>query len=525
MPVELIESARAAHLRGAWDEALAAYRTVLSLVAEADDPVAVADTHRQIGTVHRDRGDLDRALEAYEESMAVAERAGLGDRRAKALNTLGTLRMRMGERELAADLLLRARAAGEEAGDERLVAMVDQNLGVLANIQGNVAVALLSYRSALERYRRLGDENTACGALINMGMAHVDLAEWEAAERSFREAGEIAEALGDSMKMGLVELNRTELFLRRRRFEDARESCERSLRIFHRLRSKPSIGEAYKYYGILYRETGRPDLADTHFALSLGLAETSHDRLLQAETQLEWGVLHLEEERRQEGILRLNRALAIFRDLQARREVLDVENRLARLRELYLPAVKAWGAESTEARDPHQTGHAQRVADYATLLARQAGLSDDEVGWVRLGALVHDIGNVAVPKEVLAKADALTPEERQIVRVHTVMGDALAAQLDFPEEIRPIVRSHHEHWSGGGYPDGLAGEQIPLAARIVSVAEVFDALTTPRSFRAAYTSGEALRVMAHDCEGMFDPLLFGAFREMVDAGAFLPADA
>jgi putative nucleotidyltransferase with HDIG domain len=401
---------------------------------------------------------------------------------------------------------------------------VDQNLGILANIQGNVAVALASYRSALERYLRLGDENTAAGALANMGMAHVDLAEWDAAERCFQEAGEMAERQGDAMKTGLVELNRTELHLRRRRWEAARESCERSLQIFHRLRSRPAIGEAYKYQGILYRETARPELADTHFALSLGLAEMSRDRLLQAETQLEWGLLHLEEERTQEGILRLNRALALFRELQARREVLDVEQRLARLRALYLPAVRAWGARSTEERDPHQAGHAERVAEYSARLAEEAGLTDDEVGWVRLGALVHDVGNVAVPTGVLTRPGELSADERQIVRVHTIMGDSLAAQLGFPDEVRPVVRSHHEHWAGTGYPDGLAGEEIPLPARIVAVAEVYDALTSPRSFRGAHPAAEAIEMMERECGGMFDPLLFGVFREMVRAGAFAPRD-
>lgn len=520
----LIEAARQAHLRGAWDEALAGYRSALELLREEDDPSAYADLLRQAGSVHRDRGDLDRARESYEASLAVASRAGLRDREAKVLNTMAIVDMRLGARERAAELFLEARALGEACGDERLVAMVDQNLGILANIQGNAAVALLSYRSALERYRRLGDENTACGALVNMGMAHVDLGEWEDAERCFAEAGEMAERQGDAMKAGLVELNRTELHLRRRRWDAAAESCARSLHVFHRLRSRPAIGEAYKYQGVLYRETGQPELADTHFALSLGLAETSQDRLLQAETQLEWAILHLEEERRQEGILRMNRALAIFRDLQARREVLDIEQRLARLRALYLPAVKAWGGR-TEARDPYQAGHSARVAEYSAALAREAGLTEDEVGWVRLGALLHDIGNEAVPEEVLARAGELDADERQIVRVHTIMGDAMAAQLGFPDEVRPAVRSHHEHWAGTGYPDGLAGESIPRAARIVAVAEVYDALTSPRSFRAAYPADEALCMMERDCEGMFDPLLFGVFREMVRAGAFDPGFA
>src|SRR5690606_6601966 len=180
---------------------------------------------------------------------------------------------------------------------------IDQNLGKIANIEGNVAIALLSYRSALERYRRLGVEFTATRALNNMGMVHVDLLEWEAAVSCFTEAAELVKRSGVTMMVGRVELNRAELHLKRRRYDAAQESVDRSLRVFHRLRTKPSIAEAYKYYGVLYRETGKPEQADTHFALSLGMAEACQNRLLQAEAQMEWALLHLAEQRQQESII------------------------------------------------------------------------------------------------------------------------------------------------------------------------------------------------------------------------------
>jgi putative nucleotidyltransferase with HDIG domain len=295
---------------------------------------------------------------------------------------------------------------------------------------------------------------------------------------------------------------------------------ERSLNVFHRLRAKPGIAEAYKFHGIVYRETGRPEQADTHFALSLGMAETCEDRLLQAETQLEWAMLHLEEERKQEGILYMNRSLRLFRELKARREVLDIERRLERLKEMYLPAVQGWGAGRTEAKDPYSAGHSQRVADYATKLARELGVQGWDLTYLRIGALIHDLGNMAVPAEVLLKQDALNGDERELMKVHTVMGESMARQLEFPDEVRPIVRSHHEQWGGAGYPDQLAGEKIPFGARIVSLADVYDALTSPRSFRQAHSSHEALAIMQEDSETLFDPTLFGVFRDMLKRGAF-----
>lgn len=514
----LIDSGRTAQRTGAWDEALAHFEAALALLGERPDPKAEADLYRWMGTVNAERGNLDEANAKFQQSLAIASEHGIKESQGSALVSLASVELLRGQLEAAADLYLQARAAAEGSGEERLVALIDMNLGIIANIQGNVAVALLSYRSALERYRKLQDQFSATRALNNLGMAHVDLAEWEAADACFGEAAEVAKQTGDTMMVGRVQLNRAELHLKRRRYDAAQESVESSLGVFHRLRAKPSIAEAYKFFGVLYRETGRPEQSDTHFALSLGMAEACQNRLLQAETQLEWALLHLEEERKQEGVLYLNRSLKLFQEMKARREVLDIEKRLDRLKELYLPAVKAWGSDLTESKDPFQVGHAQRVADYSTKLAKEVGMGGWDLTWLRIGAFIHDLGNMAVPSEVLSKTDALSEDEREIMKVHTLMGDSLAKQLDFPDEVRPIVRHHHEQWGGSGYPDKLVGEEIPFGARVVSIADVYDALTSPRSFRPAYDTQGALGIMEKDAERMFDPTLFGVFRDMLLKG-------
>ena len=516
----LIESGKEAQRTGAWDEALAHFETALAMTSPEQDASSTADLLRWTGSVHGERGSLDLAVEKFEASRQIAQENDLKEQLVAALVSLANVELLRGNLEASADLFLQAREVGETVGMDRMVATVDQNLGVIANIQGNVAMALLSYRSALERYRRMNDESSVTRTLNNMGMAHVDLSEWQAAESCFEQAADLAQQTGNSMMVGRVELNRTELHLKRRRYDAAQESCDRSLQVFHRLRTKPSIAEAYKFYGILYRETAKPDQADTHFALSLGMAEACQNKLLQAETQMEWALLHLEEERQQEGILYLNRSLHLFREMKANREVLDIEKRLRRLQELYLPAVQGWGAQLTEGKDPFQVGHAQRVADYATKLGNEVGVQGEDLTWLRVGAYIHDLGNMAVPADVLQKTDALSEEEREIMRVHTIMGDSMAKQLDFPDEVRPIVRHHHEQWAGTGYPDKLAGDKIPFNARIVSIADVFDALTSPRSFRPAYGQEQALEIMDKDAEQMFDPKIYGVFRDVLLRGGF-----
>lgn len=514
----LLDSAQKAHVAGIWDEALALYESALTDAGAGDHPEIAADILRWIGDLYRDRGDLNGAAARFEESRALAETHGSRGLVASALNSSATVHLLRGELDRAADLFLDARTVAEEAGDEKLVAMVDQNLGTIANIQGNAAVALLSYQSALQRYRKLRDDLHASRALNNMGMAHVDLGEWEAADRSFREAGELAHGTGELRMMGLVALNHTELHLKRRRYEHALDSVERSLEIAQRLRAKPSIAAAYKFYGVLYRNTAKPRQADTHFGLALAMAEACGNPLLQAEIQLEWSVLHLEEERREEGILYMNRAVRIFRELKAGGQVLDIERRMDRLREIYLPAVRVFGAGRAGNGDPSRSDHEQRVADYATKLAREVGVEGWDLTWLHVGALLHNVGSTAIGEVELDRIDSPEEQEAGRLRMRATLGEALARQLEFPDEVRPIIRSHSEAWDGGGYPDRLSGEQIPFTARIVAIADVYDSLTRPRAFQPEYSSREAMEIMGRAAGQRLDPRLHLVFRDMLERG-------
>lgn len=174
--------------------------------------------------------------------------------------------------------------------------------------------------------------------------------------------------------------------------------------------------------------------------------------------------------------------------------------------------VREWG-ESIEAKDLYTSGHCQRVADYACRLAEEFGIPAREMVWFRMGAFLHDVGKTEVPEEILNKPGRLTDDERGIIERHTVIGDEMLSSIEFPWDIRPMVRSHHERWDGTGYPDGLAGLEIPLTARILRIADVFDALTTTRSYRAPLSHDQAFRLMVED-EGSFDPELFGVFTKL-----------
>jgi putative nucleotidyltransferase with HDIG domain len=154
------------------------------------------------------------------------------------------------------------------------------------------------------------------------------------------------------------------------------------------------------------------------------------------------------------------------------------------------------------------------VATYAVAVARALGLAPDELTTVRIGAYLHDVGKVRIPHEILNKPGRLTSEERELMELHPVYGLELLAGIEFPWDIRPIIRWHHEKLDGTGYPDHLSGDQIPLVAHIVGIADVYDALTSTRSYRAALSADVALAEM-HRCRHWWPDDVFDAFLRSV----------
>jgi putative two-component system response regulator len=165
-----------------------------------------------------------------------------------------------------------------------------------------------------------------------------------------------------------------------------------------------------------------------------------------------------------------------------------------------------------EARDPCTRGHCQRLAAYATALGQWLGLDQADLDALNRGGFLHDIGKIAVPDSVLLKRGALDEHECHVMREHTLVGDALCAGLRSLQRVRPIVRHHHERLDGSGYPDGLRNTQVPLLAQIVSIVDVFDALTMERPYRAAVPRDDAVRVLIDEAsKGWRDRVLVDAF--------------
>ncbi len=194
-------------------------------------------------------------------------------------------------------------------------------------------------------------------------------------------------------------------------------------------------------------------------------------------------------------------------------------SRETEVRERLLPfAVAGVLSNAIEARDPSLQGHSERLADLAARIGHECGIDDNGLELLRLGALLHDVGKIGVPDRVLTNAQALTLEERALMRTHPLVGDRLLEPLPALAEVRPVVRHHHERWDGNGYPDGLAGAEIPLVARIIAVADSVEAMSGRRLYRAPLGRDEILAELRAGRAEQWDPELVDAVIRLIDTG-------
>jgi putative nucleotidyltransferase with HDIG domain len=183
---------------------------------------------------------------------------------------------------------------------------------------------------------------------------------------------------------------------------------------------------------------------------------------------------------------------------------------LRKQRDLFLDTITVL-AQAVELRDAYTGGHTARVTTYSMLLGQQLELPQADLELIRTGTPLHDIGKIGIDDAILRKPDRLTAEEFDIMKQHTVKGAEIVGTVPDLHPILPIVRSHHERWDGGGYPDGLEGENIPRVARIVAVADAFDAMTSDRPYRKGLPVQVAFAEVEKQSGRQFDPQCAGAF--------------
>ncbi|MBB5234684.1 diguanylate cyclase (GGDEF)-like protein [Deinococcus budaensis] len=428
-----------------------------------------------VGKVYRELGNLTEAEASLRAGIEVGERTGTFLSMAAGHNELGIVYRERGEYRGALDAFLHAltitRAHGlrhEEAGTLDALGQVQSALG-----QDDLARATL--HEARELARSLDDKPVLASTLIHLGALHAGRGEHEAAAGHLREA--LTLTAGSMPREALL----------------AREQLAASLRVLG------DLEDALVHQEQVIR--GQREL----------FREDSDRRLRHLTDQLE-----LEKARHQSEMYRqLNDvALRAKEDAEA-----QVRARTEELEQAQLETVTRLGV-AAEYRDDRTALHTHRVGNLAGRLAQAFGLPARDVHLIRLAARLHDVGKIGVPDAVLLKQEKFTPEDHAVMRHHTTIG-ARVLQGGRSELLRlaeQIALTHHERWDGSGYPQGLAGEQIPLVGRIVAVVDVWDALTTQRPYKAAWPPEDALAELQAQAGKHFDPDIVGAFAELLRRG-------
>jgi putative nucleotidyltransferase with HDIG domain len=515
----LIERGRALEHHAQRDDARRLYEKALH-DGTATTPAEAAQLVRLVGRTYMQDADYATAIDCVEAALAMAEQAGDEAGRGNAINMLATIEWKQGNLDDAKRLYLLARESAHRCGEAKLAAMTALNLGVIAHVRGEEREAREFYEWSLSDARTAGRADQAIAALSNLGQLNTQTGRFDDADRHLAEAREVTTVIGDRGMLLSLELHIAKLRIKQGDHGGAKLACARAQHLVAQLGESAEAGEAEHVYGLVARASGDMTAAERHFTRAEEIALVRQDMILQGETARELAELYRLQGRNRQTLQRLNQAHRLFAQLRARRELADVDRRTAVLENDFLDVVRKWG-DSIESKDVYTQGHCVRVADLACALWTRVNAGDaTALFWFRIGALLHDVGKLMVPAEVLNKPGKLTEEEWGMVRSHPSAGVELLADIEFPWDVRPIVESHHERWDGKGYPHGLAGDDIPLTARVLCIADVYDALTSQRSYKKAFTHEEAMDIMRADVGKQFDPALFPVFEEIVRTGAW-----
>jgi putative nucleotidyltransferase with HDIG domain len=469
---------------------------------------------RRIARTYIDDGYYDVALDCLAAARAVSEASGELAGIAHAVNGMAGAYLQRGDLDRATALYVEAQEASAMAGDRRLDAMIAQNLGIVESMRGDYPAALEHYASSLVTYRTAGLREYVGGVLNNMGLVYTQLERLDEAQAAYDEALLACAETGDKSNRLLALINSTPLWLAKGELGRAAELCALVLAEATTVADQRALAETHKHLGVIARMRGDHAEAERQLAAAFADAMRREDLLLAAETSRELAGVYEALDNGRETLKALSQSHRLFTRLRSQRDLIDLRRRVERLEHQFYGIVMRW-AQTIESKDAYTAGHCERVADYACALARDLGFDDFTMFWFRIGALLHDVGKVVVPSDVLNKPGRFTPHERTLMERHAAAGSELLRGIDFPWDILPMVRGHHERWDGTGYPDRLAGEQIDISARITCIADVYDALTTDRPYRPGFTRDDALAMMRAESGKLFDPDIFPRFERLI----------
>jgi len=515
----LLRLSRIYQILGNFRKALRSLRKALSLSKETDDLKSQADILRKIGDVLGRCSKWDESLKYYRESLEIYEK--IGDLRgiAHVNNGMGMVLFERGKMEEALENYHKALRIARQINLSSLLAYTANNLGACYNVMGEWEVALTYYRKSLEEHKKLENLQGIAQVQHNIGITLLDQRKYKEAREYLLKSFRLSKRIKEANLEALSSLNLANLCIRTNRLRKAELYLNTAYQIFSKQKDLLGIAEFYKLMGIVERRKGKLEKAEELLEKSLKIYEKSDNPLGLAETYRELGILYEERGKREKTWKWLESSFKVFKGLKAKKESQSVREELLRLEYLYLSTLRDLGA-SVDRKDPYTLGHSERVASLAFQLALFLDLEKEYIKGILAAAFLHDIGKLRIPDKILKKPAKLTEEEYEVMKNHPLFALEELHSLEFPWEVKPFIRHHHERYDGKGYPDGLKNEQIPLGARIIAVVDTFDALTTERPYRPPYSEGEAVNIMRGVKGTQLDPDLVDAFVSLLEGYEF-----
>ena len=499
---------------GQWDQAIEAYDRVLVEARRDGDRWVEAHVLRRVGEIKRKRGDAVAALRMFRSSQNLFK--ALGDRKSLSYlyNNIGLVYFVRGKWKMVKRYFGRALRIARSEGEKKLEGQIFNNLGIMSQIQGQEEKAIKYFVKALPCYEASGFGKGIAQTHNNIGMCYRDRRMWEEAKRYYEMGYRKSCELDDLNLMGITSLNIAMVETHLNRLEIAWDFCEKAFGIFESLEDSLGIAESHICFGVIHRLRKEYQRSEREFRKSIDLNKKIDNQLGLAEAYRELALLYQDMGKSKRVLRYLGNSFSVFRELQATRYVDDIDEKIRDLEEIYFRITREMG-EEVESKDTYTFGHCRRVAHYAAMLADEIGLSLTEKKAILIAAYLHDLGKVRIPPEILKKPKKLTPDEYLTIMKHPGWGVEMLESVEFPWDVKPLIMHHQERYDGKGYPDGLEGEEIPLCARIISIADFFDAMTTDRPYRKALDIDETLSVMRRETGKILDPDLFEVFEPMI----------
>ena len=491
-----------------------------------------AKCYRIKGISYSYRGEYEKALDYSLKALAIYEDAKDKPGIFSALNAIGIIYGKIKDYSNALNYYFRSLTISEEIGDKKGSAITNNNIGNIYQDQRDFDKALKFAERALQSFTELDDNLGIATSFNNIGLMLKFKGNLAAAQEQFKRAYEIFYRI--EYKTGLAAScnNLGELLTIQGEFKQARLYLDHALEIARETDAKYREICAYENLSNLCEEMGDFSGALEYYRKYSDLSEKvfsdeSSKNMIQLQIKFE-----TERKKKEAAIYKLknielqdeiSERIHFEKELRKHQDQLEelINERTIELKNSYNKLERGFQgtivliSKITELRDPYTSGHQNRVAKLASAIAMEMGLPEEKIEAVHIASLVHDIGKINVPQEILSKPGTLSNLEMRMIQIHPQAGYSILSEIDFPWPIAQIVREHHEYIDGSGYPQGLKADDIAIEARIICVADVIEAMSSHRPYRAILGLKEAVREITDNEDILYDRDVVRACKKVI----------